>query len=72
MNTIARRFVHPAADDTLEAIARRELPDLPVEQATEQLLSWNLHLATRLVGQPIGVIGADIVYVEPPAGTAPS
>lgn len=64
-----RRFVHPLPGDTLERIAARELPTMPSDQAAEQLLAWNLHLATRLGGQATGVIGSDIVYVEPPPAT---
>jgi hypothetical protein len=67
--TMTRRFVHPQPDDTLEAIARRELPALPPEGAAEELLSWNLHLAQRLVGQVTGLLASDIVYVEPPPGS---
>jgi hypothetical protein len=61
-----RRFIHPQPGDTLEVIAQRELRALPVERAAEELLSWNLHLANRLVGQATGLLASDIVYVEPP------
>jgi len=64
--TMTRRFVHPQPGDTLEAIAQRELPSLPPERAAEELLSWNLHLAQRLIGQVQGLLASDIVYVEPP------
>jgi hypothetical protein len=63
---MTRRFVHPQPGDTLEAIAQRELPSLPPERAAEELLSWNLHLAQRLIGQVQGLLASDIVYVEPP------
>jgi hypothetical protein len=66
LGTSSRRFVHPQPGDTLETIARRELAHVPAERAAEQLLSWNLHLANRLVGKVSGVIGCDIVYVEAP------
>jgi hypothetical protein len=66
---MSRRFIHPLPGDSLEAIAERELPNLPAERRAEELLSWNLHLANRLVGQVTGVIGCDIVYVEPPPVT---
>ena len=66
MGTGSRRFVHPQPGDTLETIARRELPHLPPDQAAKELLSWNLHLANRLVGEVTGVLGSDIVYVEEP------
>jgi hypothetical protein len=64
--TMTRRFVHPQPGDTLEAIAQRELSALPPERAAEELLSWNLHLAQRLIGQVQGLLASDIVYVEPP------
>ena len=66
---MTRRFIHPGPGDTLETIAQRELPGVVPEQAAEELLSWNLHLANRLVGQVSGVLGSDIVYVEPPRPT---
>ena len=58
-----RRYVFPQAGDDLAAIAARELPD--VEGAEHQLLSWNLHLATRR-GM---VLPSDLVFVEPPPAT---
>jgi hypothetical protein len=63
---VSRRFVHPEPGDTLEVLARRHLAEVPAEQAVEQLLSWNLHLANRLVGDYVGVLGSDIVYIEQP------
>lgn len=64
---MTRRFVHPRPGDTLETIAARELPALTPQRAAEELLSWNLHLANRIVGQVKGVLASDIVYVEPPS-----
>ena len=69
VTAVSRRFIHPLPGDTLEAIAERELSHLPPERAAEELLSWNLHLANRLLGQVVGVIGCDIVYLEPPSAT---
>ncbi|MEE4381674.1 MAG: hypothetical protein V2J02_06730 [Pseudomonadales bacterium] len=60
----SRRFVAPRPGDDFEAIARRELPELELAEALERLQSWNLHLFAR---QPSGrVLGADVVFVEPP------
>lgn len=60
----SRRFVAPQPGDDLEAIARRELPELELKEALERLQSWNLHLFAR---QPSGrVLGADVVFVEAP------
>jgi hypothetical protein len=63
---MTRRYVHPDPSDTIEVIAQR-VPDLAGrDDAAEQLLSWNLHLSNRLLGQTAGLLGSDIVYVEPP------
>jgi hypothetical protein len=61
-----RRYVYAQHGDTIAAIARRELPDDP--QASERLLSWNLHLVVRRSpsGAPGQLLGSDIVYTEPP------
>jgi hypothetical protein len=61
-----RRFVQPRAGDTLASIAQREVADPSGPAAVELLLSWNLHLANRIVGSVDGLLGSDIVYVEPP------
>lgn len=61
-----RRFVQPEAGDTLASIAARELPGEPAPAALERLVSWNLHLANRIVGSVDVLLGSDIVYVEPP------
>ena len=45
----------------LAAIAQRELPDL--DDAAQQLLSWNLHLAAR---RTVGLLPSDVVFTEPP------
>lgn len=59
-----RRCIAPQPGDDLEAIARRHLPELPLETALERLQAWNLHLFAR---QPSGrVLGADVVFLEPP------
>jgi hypothetical protein len=53
--------VFPQAGDDLAAIAARELPG--VDDAAQQLLSWNLHLAAR---RTIGLLPSDVVFTEPP------
>lgn len=67
----ARRFVFPQSGDDLGAIAARELPG--IDNAGEQLLSWNLHLAARAgLGRAVGLLPSDIVFTEPPpAPTVP-
>lgn len=57
----ARQFVHPQEGDDLAALAAREMPG--VDDAAQQLLSWNLHLAAR---RTIGLLPSDIVFTEPP------
>jgi hypothetical protein len=60
-----RRYVFPTAGEDLATIAARELPD--VEDAEQQLLSWNLHLAARAgLGRAVGLLPSDIVFTEPP------
>ena len=60
-----RRWVQPERDDTLASIAARELSDLPAADALRALQSWNLHLILR-PGTPGVLIGADVVWLEPP------
>ena len=60
-----RRHVFPQAGDDLAAIAARELPD--VDGGDQQLLSWNLHIATRAaLGRSMTLLPSDIVFIEPP------
>lgn len=60
-----RRFVFPHDGDDIAAVAARELPGL--DTGVDQLLSWNLHLATRLAtSRSTGMLPSDIVFVEPP------
>ncbi|MCB9393431.1 MAG: hypothetical protein H6514_07155 [Acidimicrobiaceae bacterium] len=60
----ARQFVFPQAGDDLASIADRVLPD--TEGASQQLLSWNLHLAARAGQGRGGLLPSDIVFTEPP------
>lgn len=63
--TVQRRFVTPQADETLEALAARALPDQPLAQAMEQIQGWNLHIFA--MRKPRGLLlGSDVVFVEPP------
>jgi hypothetical protein len=60
-----RRFVTPAADETLEALAARALPDQPLEAAIDQIKSYNMHIF--VLRRPAGLLlGSDVVFVEPP------
>lgn len=60
-----RRFVTPGPDETVEELARRALPDEPLEAAVDRIKSWNLHIFA--MRRPPGLIlGSDVVFVEPP------
>ena len=60
-----RQYVFPRPDDDLASIAARTLPG--AEDAEQQLLSWNLHLAMRAgLGRGVGLLPSDVVFVEPP------
>ncbi len=61
-----RAWVYPRPGDDWADIARRELADRPLEQAVEELKSWNLYLAFRPA--PAGMTCSDIVFVEAPRG----
>ncbi len=61
----ARKHVFPRTGDDLAAIAARELPVL--DDAEQQLASWNLHLAARAgLGRGVGLLPSDVVFIEPP------
>jgi hypothetical protein len=63
--TRQRRFVTPAPDETLEALAARALPGEAIEGAMERIRSWNLHIFA--MRRPRGLLlGSDVVFVEPP------
>jgi len=60
-----RRFVTPLADETLEALAARALPDRAVETAMDEIKSYNMHIF--VLRRPAGLLlGSDVVFVEPP------
>ena len=60
-----RRFVTPAPEETLEALAARALPEEPPEAAAERVRGWNLHIFG--MRQPRGLLlCSDVVFVEPP------
>lgn len=61
----SRRWIQPEPGDTLASVAARELPELPAADALRALQSWNLHLILR-PGMPGVLIGADVVWLEPP------
>lgn len=65
-----RKFISPLPGDTIEAIAERELSNMPLDEAVQALSSWNLHIF--LMRQPNGLItGSDVVFVEPPQVDSP-
>jgi len=61
-----RRFTTPGPGETLEALAARTLPAVPLETAMDQIRSWNLHIFA-LRRPPTQMLGSDVVFVEPPA-----
>jgi hypothetical protein len=64
----ARNYVFPNPGDDFATIAAREFPG--VENAEQQLLSWNLHLAARAgLGRSVGLLPSDVVFTEPPVST---
>lgn len=61
--TRQRRFVTPAAGETVEDLAARALPGEP--DGVDKIRSWNLHIFA--MRKPAGLIlGSDVVFVEPP------
>jgi hypothetical protein len=61
-----RRFVTPGVDETVEDLARRALPDEPLESAVERIQGWNLHIFA--MRRPRGLLlGSDVVFIEPPS-----
>jgi hypothetical protein len=58
-----RAFIQPRQGDDWESIARRELPDTPVEEAVNLLKSWNLYVAFRPVG---AITPSDVIFTTPP------
>ena len=64
--TVQRRFVTPMADESLEQLAARAMPDTPTPEAMTQIQGWNLHIFA--MRKPRGLLlGSDVVFVEPPA-----
>jgi hypothetical protein len=61
-----RRFTTPGPGETLEELAARALPAVPVETAMDQIRSWNLHIFA-LRRPPTLMLGSDVVFIEPPA-----
>jgi len=60
-----RRFVTPAADESVEALAARALPDTPLQAAIDEIKSYNMHIF--VMRRPAGLLlGSDVVFVEPP------
>jgi len=63
--TVQRRFVTPRADESLEQLAARAMPDTPLDEAMTLIQSWNLHIFA--MRKPRGLmLGSDVVFVEPP------
>jgi len=75
--TQARRFIRPLPSDDWESIAARELSDQPLEEASNQLQSWNFHVFMRITPQNASgaagnpILPSDIIFLEPPAAAAP-
>lgn len=65
--TRQRRFVTPAAGETLEGLAARALPAVPPQEAADLIRSLNLHIFA--LRQPPGMLlCSDVIFVEPPLG----
>jgi hypothetical protein len=63
--SVQRRFVTPAPEETVEALAARAMPGEPLDAAIGQIKSWNLHIFA--MRRPPGLLlGSDVVFVEPP------
>jgi len=61
----ARKSVRPAPGDSLAAIAARELPGTPAEEALGQLKAWNPHLGFGRRAYSY-VLVSDVIFIEPP------
>ena len=67
-----RKAIHPRGEDDWEAIAVREMPEIPTADAIELLQSWNLHVFMRpsapegsdRAGNPI--LPSDVIFLEAP------
>ena len=72
----ARKYTRPLPEDTWDSIALRELSQLPAEDASGVLQSWNFHVFMRpappedspRAGNPI--LPSDIIFLEPPAAAS--
>jgi hypothetical protein len=62
-----RKFTSPKADETLEQLAARALPNEPVDAAKDKIQSWNMHIFA--MRRPRGLmLSSDVVFIEPPRG----
>lgn len=72
----ARKYMRPLPDDTWDSIAARELTDVPADEASGVLQSWNFHVFMRpappedspRAGNPI--LPSDIIFLEPPVAAS--
>ena len=62
-----RRSCRPQPNDTLETLAARELPELPVDEAVALLKEWNPHLGFGRRNFQYLLV-SDLVFVEPGGG----
>lgn len=63
--TTQRRFVTPRAEETVDELAARALPDQPLDSAIDRIKGWNLHIFA--MRRPAGLLlGGDVVFIEPP------
>jgi len=71
-----RKSILPAAGDTWQSIASRELSDMKTEEGVSSLQSWNLHVFMRSSGAVGGpksgnpILPSDVIFVEPPMSDA--
>lgn len=74
--TRVRRSIRPTGDDNWASIAKRELPDRPVEKGVSDLQSWNLHVFMRAPAPQTSpragnqVLPSDVIFLEPPLAKA--
>ncbi|WP_273183497.1 hypothetical protein [Hyphomonas adhaerens] len=74
--TRVRKSILPAAGDTWQSIAKRELSGMNEDEGVSSLQSWNLHVFMRSSGAAGGpksgnpILPSDVIFVEPPMSDA--
>ncbi|MFC6981130.1 N-acyl-D-amino-acid deacylase family protein [Microbulbifer taiwanensis] len=60
-----RNWTYPQPGDDWQSIAKRELPEKDLQEAVQDLQSWNLYLVFRPA--PARMTCSDIIFTAPPA-----